>query len=44
MQILNEWNSTCTPPWELEELEYKVQQARDRSTLPLGYMLENGAQ
>lgn len=31
-QVLQEWNSTCQPPWSQKELQHKIKQAREKGS------------
>jgi hypothetical protein len=45
MDLLLEWNSTCSPPWHLRDLERKVDQAAEFGTMEPGCMLgQRGAE
>lgn len=40
LEILMEWNSTCSPPWSLSELRHKVESAATSASAPTrGYLL-----
>jgi hypothetical protein len=37
--ILDEYNRRCLPPWSEKELLHKIDQAKNKSRLPLGYII-----
>ncbi len=40
LDVLSAWNLTCLPPWTPRELARKVREAREKSTMPVGALLE----
>ena len=42
MEVLNEWNARCAPPWSEQELFEKVRNARRYGREPIGALLERG--
>lgn len=42
LDVLREYNATCTPPWSERELAHKVKQAAERARVPYGYIVERG--
>ncbi len=40
LSLLLDWNATCKPPWSRKDLERKVREARQKSRLPEGFLLE----
>ncbi|MBK6694813.1 MAG: bifunctional DNA primase/polymerase [Myxococcales bacterium] len=40
LELLRNWNKSCSPPWSEHELRRKVRQARERGTMPHGALLE----
>jgi len=41
MNLLAEWNATCSPPWSEKELRHKIENAADDSRQPVGYLLND---
>lgn len=39
LQVLAEWNATCSPPWHERDLARKITQAREHGRLPEGFLL-----
>jgi hypothetical protein len=43
MQLMTDWNATCSPPWLPAELVRKVRQALEQGQMQAGAMLARGA-
>ncbi len=39
LTLLAEWNTRCSPPWQQKDLERKLRDAYEKSTLQSGYLL-----
>lgn len=45
LNLLEDWNKSCQPPWKATELAYKLRDAASRAhNKPKGHLLEAGAQ
>lgn len=40
LEVLQEWNEQCCPPWTEKELRHKIRSARDRGREPVGGRLK----
>ena len=43
LQVLSEWNQTCSPPWDQADLVAKIRGAREYGTGPFGLLLRDPA-